>query len=186
MHPSSVDQERSSRRTPGHGSMARYRHGCRCQPCKDAAAHRQADYMARRRASAHDALQCSAPDCTSTRKGHGLCTKHLKRKQKADGTWKPSPSDAWDTPARLAKYKTRKATIRGAAPAGANFTVQDLLDRDGRACGICHADILDVRYPDMASASIDHIVPISRGGEHSMENARATHLWCNISRGNRT
>lgn len=125
------------------------------------------------------------PGCSTTRKAHGLCVKHLKRKQRAEGTWKPSPSDAWDTPKRLAKYKTRKATLRGAPTLGAAFTVHDLIARDGNSCGICGSTITNVAYPDMASASIDHIVPISRGGEHTLNNARATHLHCNIKRGNK-
>lgn len=149
-------------------------------------ARRQAEYMARRRANPAAALQCTTPDCTTTLKAHGLCVKHLKRKQKADGTWKPSPSDAWDAPRRLARYKTRKATIRGAQARGTHFTVEDLLARDGRTCGICGNAIEDVAHPDMASPSIDHIVPISHGGEHAPSNARATHLICNIKRGNRT
>lgn len=146
---------------------------------------RQAEYMARRRSNPVAALQCSEPACTTTRKAHGLCVKHLKRKQRAEGTWKPSPSDAWNTPKNLAKYKARKAALRGASRVGANFTVHDLIARDGRACGICLSPIPDVQYPDMASASIDHVVPISKGGEHSMQNARAAHLRCNIARGNR-
>lgn len=148
-------------------------------------ARRQAEYMAKRRATADTALRCSTPECTTTRKAHGLCVKHLKRKQKADGTWKPSPSDAWDTPRRLARYKTRKATIRGAIARGQNFTVGDLIERDGHDCGICGGHIPAVAYPDMDSASIDQIVPISRGGEHALSNARATHLRCKIARGNR-
>lgn len=168
-----------------HGTKARYTAGCRCEECRAEVRARHADYMARRRAENPTALQCEEPDCTSTRKAHGLCVKHLKRKQRADGTWKPSPSDQWDTPKRLALYKTRKATIRGATATGNHFTVDQLIERDGRDCGICGLPIPDVKYPDMASASIDHIVPISRGGEHSTTNARATHLRCNIARGNR-
>lgn len=170
---------------PEHGTTARYARGCRCQSCKSEVASRHAAYMEKRRAANPVALQCQATDCTNTRKAHGLCGKHLKRKQKSDGTWKPSPSDAWDTPRRLARYKTRKATIRGAIARGQHFTVDDLIERDGHDCGICGGHIPAVAYPDMDSASIDHIVPISRGGEHALSNARATHLRCNIARGNR-
>lgn len=171
--------------TSSHGARGRYDSGCRCPECKAYMAHRQAEYMAKRRNTPTTTLECSEPTCTTTRKAHGLCAKHLKRKQKADGTWKPSPSDAWDTPRRLARYKTRKATIRGAIARGRHFTVDDLIARDGHDCGICGHTIPAVTYPDMNSASIDHIVPISRGGEHALDNARATHLRCNIARGNR-
>lgn len=172
-------------KTPEHGTKSRYTRGCRCGECKSAATRAQSDYMARRRSEEAAHLQCSAEGCSTTRKAHGLCGKHLKRKQKADGTWNPSPSDAWDTPRRLARYKTRKATIRGAIAGGDHFTVADLIDRDGHDCGICGHHIPAVAYPDMDSASIDHIVPISRGGKHTLSNVRATHLRCNIARGNR-
>tara|TARA_Y100001958_G_scaffold138805_1_gene112264 strand:+ start:735 stop:1565 length:831 start_codon:yes stop_codon:yes gene_type:complete len=42
-----------------------------------------------------------------------------------------------------------------------------------------------LRYPEPLSASLDHIVPLSKGGENSAENFQASHLVCNISIGNR-
>jgi len=142
--------------------------------------------MTRRRASEASHLLCGDAGCTGTRKARGLCGKHLKRAQKADGTWKPSPSDAWDAPPRLARYKARKAATRGAAVRGPNFTVADLIKRDGNNCGICgEAMMPTATYPDPNSPSIDHIIPVSRGGTHELANARAAHLSCNIRRGNR-
>ncbi|MDG1950486.1 MAG: HNH endonuclease signature motif containing protein [bacterium] len=42
-----------------------------------------------------------------------------------------------------------------------------------------------LRYPDLMSASLDHVVPLSKGGANSAENFQASHLSCNISIGNR-
>lgn len=170
---------------PEHGTQARYASGCRCQECRDEVARSHRDYMAGRRAACPADLRCTTPGCAATRKTDGLCTKHLKRKQRADGTWKPSPADAWDAPARVARHKARKATLRGATGPTDLFTVRDLIDRDGTDCGICGGPIPDTAYPDPSSASIDHITPISLGGTHTLTNARATHLRCNIARGNR-
>lgn len=36
------------------------------------------------------------------------------------------------------------------------------------------------------SASVDHIVPLSRGGEHSMNNVQCAHLSCNCSKSDQT
>jgi hypothetical protein len=39
------------------------------------------------------------------------------------------------------------------------------------------------KYPDQRSASIDHILPLSLGGDDTQYNKRAAHLGCNMARG---
>lgn len=53
--------------------------------------------------------------------------------------------------------------------------------RDEWVCGIC-SDIIDpgLPHPHPFSVSLDHIVPVSRGGVHSMDNCQAAHLRCNL------
>lgn len=59
-----------------------------------------------------------------------------------------------------------------------------VFDRDDWICQICHEDIpRDSSWPDALSASLDHILPLSRGGEHSYVNCQASHLGCNRSKG---
>ncbi len=41
------------------------------------------------------------------------------------------------------------------------------------------------RHPDPKSASIDHIIPISRGGGDVKANVQLTHFSCNIAKNNR-
>jgi hypothetical protein len=38
--------------------------------------------------------------------------------------------------------------------------------------------------PRALSPSIDHIVPLSRGGQHVKANVRIAHLWCNVEKNN--
>jgi len=53
-------------------------------------------------------------------------------------------------------------------------------ERDGWRCGICHRQIdPTLAYPHLRSASLDHIVPISRGGSHTFLNVQAAHWGCN-------
>lgn len=169
---------------PEHG-LTRYKRGCRCETCREATRSDHAAYWARRRTLNPDHLRCTAPGCDATRKGRTLCTKHLKRAMRADGTLKPSPSEDWRTPKRTALLIQRRAIVRGATGPADRFTVHDLIARDGNTCGICGEPIEGTRYPHPMSASIDHIIPISRGGTHTLTNARPTHLRCNIARGNR-
>lgn len=59
-----------------------------------------------------------------------------------------------------------------------------LMKRDGGRCGICHKAIRAKVGP--RRPSIDHIVPLSRGGEHVLENLQPAHYDCNLSKGNRS
>ena len=64
---------------------------------------------------------------------------------------------------------------------GIKFTRQEIFDRDGWVCQICGASIdLALTYPDPFSASLDHKVPLARGGKHHPDNCQAAHLRCNL------
>ncbi|MEV7712303.1 HNH endonuclease [Streptomyces sp. NPDC088270] len=64
----------------------------------------------------------------------------------------------------------------------------DELRRRGDPCWICGHDIppgIDARHP--LSFTLDHAVPISRGGALlDPANARSAHRSCNSARGNRS
>lgn len=55
-----------------------------------------------------------------------------------------------------------------------------VIERDGMVCGLC----LDV-IEDPAAIHIDHIVPVSLGGDTVMGNLQVAHAFCNMSKGNR-
>lgn len=52
-------------------------------------------------------------------------------------------------------------------------------------CWLCGQPVdPDLRHPDPFSASIDEVVPVSRGGnQYSRDNVRLAHLLCNMRRG---
>lgn len=59
--------------------------------------------------------------------------------------------------------------------------VPALFLRDGNSCGICHEEVdPKLKYPDRRSASVDHVIPRSRGGADDMANYQLAHLICNI------
>lgn len=87
---------------------------------------------------------------------------------------------------RSPKTKARAAAYRGAIAEGELFTAEQVAERDGWVCGLCDGRITaKPTWPDPRSLSIDHIVPVSEGGAHSLANVQAAHLGCNISKGNR-
>jgi len=53
-------------------------------------------------------------------------------------------------------------------------------------CHLCGEKVdRDLTWPDPASASLDHVRPISKGGTHTYFNVRLAHLMCNQRKGNR-
>jgi 5-methylcytosine-specific restriction endonuclease McrA len=74
--------------------------------------------------------------------------------------------------------------FRGFDRAGRAAIVRALLDRDGATCGLCET-ALDLSAPldHGTTTTIDHVVPISEGGEVGDElrigNLRLTHSRCN-------
>lgn len=59
-----------------------------------------------------------------------------------------------------------------------------IFERDGWLCGLCHEPVDPaLAWPDPFSASLDHVVPMSRGGDHVPSNLQCAHLRCNISKG---
>lgn len=56
-----------------------------------------------------------------------------------------------------------------------NLSRRAVLHRDGNACQYCGRD----------ADSIDHVVPRSRGGDHSWDNVVAACRRCNLSKGSR-
>ncbi|TGT78002.1 HNH endonuclease [Mesorhizobium sp. M2E.F.Ca.ET.166.01.1.1] len=60
------------------------------------------------------------------------------------------------------------------------FEVEEIYERDGWRCGICSKPVNPkLKYPHYMSASLDHIVPLSKGGAHVRSNAQCSHWICN-------
>jgi len=55
----------------------------------------------------------------------------------------------------------------------------DVIERDRGQCYLCG------RKVTTATASMDHVVPLSRGGAHALSNVRLAHRRCNGQRSNR-
>lgn len=114
---------------------------------------------------------CVETDCEAASKSEGLCWSHLNRRRYlADpDTWKRYAQD----------YRARR---RGAHVE--TFSPVEIFERDRWICGLCGKKIRkSLRHPDPGSPSLDHVVPLSEGGEHSRRNAQASHLGCNLRKG---
>jgi hypothetical protein len=79
--------------------------------------------------------------------------------------------------ARAAARRRRKARLRGAVTEP--YSREEIAERDGWRCHLCGARVSRETW------SIDHLVPVSRGGADTRENVRLAHLLCNSRRGAR-
>ena len=58
--------------------------------------------------------------------------------------------------------------------------------RDKYKCHICRKRVnMNLEHNDKYSPTMDHLIPISLGGDHSYANIRLAHRTCNSSKGNR-
>lgn len=88
---------------------------------------------------------------------------------------------------RRAVKQMRNAFRRG-APTGTGEVITDLeiFERDGWVCRLCGDPVLPfIRCPHPRSASIDHIVPVSQGGQHVALNLQLAHFGCNSAKRDR-
>ncbi len=90
--------------------------------------------------------------------------------------WKKENPERSRELARLGKNRRRAREY--------NAFVEDvysliLLELDDGACGICGEDVDPFRY------DIDHIFPLSKGGEHSYINTQIAHPSCNYKKGDK-
>lgn len=130
---------------------------CDAQPCRTAKYH----------AKQASRPRCSEAECGSPVIAKGLCGSHYSK------VWRSENLDRSRDNRRARKARVRDAFVEP-------VLAYEVFERDGWICGLCSTPIpRDAVWPDLLSPSVDHIVPLSRGGEHSMANVQASHLSCN-------
>lgn len=80
---------------------------------------------------------------------------------------------------KKAAHRARRALVRRVP-----YIPRDVYMRDGWRCHLCGRAVRrDVHYLHPLAPTIDHLVPISRGGEDTSTNVRCAHRTCNTKRG---
>lgn len=78
---------------------------------------------------------------------------------------------------------TRKRRALRAGVASDPYTVDLVAERDEFVCHLCgHSVDMSLYWPDRYSPSVDHVVPLSQGGDDTLANVRLSHLTCNVRR----
>lgn len=79
--------------------------------------------------------------------------------------------------------------LRARYPARRRFSAEERLaifERDDYVCAIC-GEAIDpqLNWPHRLCATVDHIIPLRRGGTDEPDNLQAAHRGCNVSKGRR-
>lgn len=84
---------------------------------------------------------------------------------------------------RRARKRDRRHRQRSSGGESERITISSLGDRDRWTCHICAKRVTRRRGNSDSSPSIDHLVPLSRGGKHAWTNVALAHRICNSRRG---
>lgn len=79
-----------------------------------------------------------------------------------------------------AREQTRRYQARKMAATVGEVDYRQVIERDGMVCHLCTLPI-----SDLLGLHFDHVVPLSRGGAHSMDNIKPAHAACNLRKNNK-
>lgn len=116
---------------------------------------------------------------------------YVERRRAANNAWrKDNPERAraatvegWlEKKNRRARHNARKYGV-----VVDDVNLFEIFEREGWMCCVC-GDPIDRsrRHPDRLAATIEHVVPLSRGGGHVEGNIRVSHHTCNERKRTRT
>lgn len=119
--------------------------------------------------------------------GARFAVRYLTAIERAKGRGRFCSIDCWVSAQRVyssradrnrAKYHRRAASKRK-APAE-RFPRKEIYERDHWQCGLCGKRVdKRLKPPHLMSASLDHIVPLAKGGAHTRQNVQCAHWLCN-------
>lgn len=155
---------------------------------------------------------CTIDECDKPHRARGLCSTHyndthqphrhastgapcticgatVARPKRSDRRPVCSPACRlllWAMPGGK-HYDWATDAARRARHAGAvvveTFTREEVFERDSWTCQVCGLHLsIDTDPFDPTAPTVDHVVPLSQGGEHSRANVQAACLHCNSSK----
>lgn len=160
----------------------------RCKPCRvlDARERARRQYAERKGEPEFEAIRraASARYLTKVRADPEAHERRLEmltswRARNADRTTAYDRQYRAENASRVAeKNRRRRARLLDAWIEDVDIAV--VYNSGDGLCGICGAFIdLALDWPHRMSLTLDHIVPLARGGEHSYANTQVAHAVCN-------
>lgn len=114
----------------------------------------------------------------STRERRNALHASYVRAKRASGVTYDSPES------QAGRRHRRRAREASAFTDGSSLSWQALWARGDRDCALC-GDPVDAERFDRWRPSLDHRVPLARGGSHTLDNSQLAHLTCNCRKGAR-
>lgn len=138
--------------------------------------------------------RCRAPGCNETASAYESCSRHANTISRY-GYFPDLDFDCWRCGVRVQRSHAdrqqthnRKSCEDCSVRATRNhkWFRDEVLTSGAVDCSLCGDPInFDLAHPDPHSLSIDHTLPLTRGGTNLRRNLAPAHLVCNIRKGNR-
>ena len=108
--------------------------------------------------------KCSVSGCSEKHHAKGYCKIHKELKAAGNLAY------------RAGRYGAKSDKIKR----------EDVFEACKWICQICGKSVdKEIKYPNPLSASIDHMVPLSKSGTHTKDNVQLVHFLCNSRKGAR-
>ena len=123
--------------------------------------------------------KCSIVGCENRHYAKSFCKKHYMSYLRVN---KRPLEDKDKKASRNLSYRARKKY----GVTNEHIVRREIFDNCHWLCGICRQPVdKNLKYPHPMSASLDHIIPLSKGGKHSKDNVQLAHFSCNSKKGAR-
>lgn len=111
-----------------------------------------------------------------------LAQKRIARRRRYRENPEPAKASAkrhrLKNPHKVAENNARRRAKQLGAPCIEKISRSEIYARDGGLCAICG------EYVPHGCFTLDHVTPLSKGGNHTYDNLVVAHQGCNSSKGN--
>jgi 5-methylcytosine-specific restriction endonuclease McrA len=87
---------------------------------------------------------------------------------------------------RRARYRVKTVKRQSLTVKPSRLSCDEVAERDNYVCHIC-SELVDMSLPrtNGLGATVDHVIPLSKGGTDDFDNLRLAHWICNIRKGSK-
>ena len=134
----------------------------------------------------HCGMHAACKVCTNAANDAWAAANPEKHKAIANGYARKARQDPQRGPIIRARLHRRRALLKHATIIDEVIDSAVLYVRDKGICSLCNTYVpKGLKWPEPMAATMDHIIPLTKGGEHSWKNVALAHFICNTRKNNR-